>query len=187
MWFHNVPAPRRSRPWQPLSQSGASLLEVLIALLVMSFGVTGAALLMAATMQYNKTSQYQMVALHLATQIAESLRANPDGFMAGNYDQLTTYTANRAAAAIPACASSSACSSSEIAAIDQAQLNNTLRQALPGGDFNVQRRGTYADIWIMWQEPATAASLSLGTAACRGDALAGVSESPRCFYLQVAL
>lgn len=168
-------------------QAGVSLLEVLIAILVMSFGVTGVTLLMAATIQYNKTSQYQMVALQMAAQLAESMRANTDGFMGGAYAKTDTYSSSRAAASTPSCASATACTSTEIASIDKAQIANTLRLALPGGDFNVQRNGSRADIWIMWMEPKTAAALALGTANCRGAALPASGDPPKCFYLRAAI
>ena len=172
---------------QRTQQTGASLLEVLIAILIMSFGITGVALLMAATIQYNKTSQYQMVGLQIATQLAESMRANSDGFMADSYAKTGTYSSNVAAASLPSCANTSACTSSEIASIDKKQIANTLRLALPGGDFNVQRNGNRADIWIMWMEPTTAASMSMGTANCRAAAISGLGDPPRCLYMRAAL
>ncbi len=168
-------------------QTGASLLEVLIAILIMSFGIAGVALLMAATIQYNKTSQYQMVALQIATQLAESMRANTDGFMADSYAKTGMYSSTVAVASLPTCVASAACTSSEIASIDKAQVANTLRLALPGGDFNVQRNGNRADIWIMWMEPKTAASMSMGTANCRAAAISGLGDTPRCLYMRAAL
>lgn len=172
---------------QRTHQTGASLLEVLIAILIMSFGITGVALLMAATIQYNKTSQYQMVGLQIATQLAESMRANTDGFMADAYSNSEAYSSHRAAVAVPVCAVWAKCTSSEIANIDKAHVANTLRMSLPGGDFNVLRNGKRADIWIMWMEPSSAASMALGTSPCRASAVAASGDQPRCLYLRAAL
>ena len=185
--FHPITNPHTPACARRTRQNGFSLLEMMIAILIMSFGVTGAALLMAATMQYNKTTQYQIVAQQIANQLAESMRANTDGFMADAYKKEDAYSSSRAAASIPSCTASSACTISEIADIDKTKTANTLVQSLPGGDFNVQRNGSRADIWIMWLEPSTAASLSLGTANCRADALSGVSPAPRCFYWRAAI
>ena len=168
-------------------QCGATLLEVLIAMLVMSFGISGSALLMAATMQYNKTSLYRMVALQMATQLAESMRANTDGFMADAYSNSEAYSSHRAAVAVPVCAVWTKCTSSEIANIDKAHVANALRMSLPGGDFNVLRNGKRADIWIMWMEPSSAASMALGTSPCRASAVAASGDQPRCLYLRAAL
>ena len=82
-------------------QTGASLLEVLIAMLVMSDGITGIALLLAATLQHSKTSLHQLVALQTATELAESMRANSDGFMADAYGKTDSYSSTRAAATVP--------------------------------------------------------------------------------------
>jgi len=173
-------------PWR-VRQSGFSLLEMMIAVLIMSFGVVGAALLMAATVQYNKTTQYQMVAQQIANQLAESMRANTDGFMADAYAKADTYSSSISAASIPSCAVSSACTISEIANIDKTKTANTLIQSLPGGDFNVQRTDSRADIWIMWLEPSTAASLSFGTVNCRASAVSGANPAPRCLYWRAAI
>ncbi len=167
-------------------QRGFSLLEMMIAILIMSFGVTGAALLTVATVQYNKTTQYQMVAQQIANQLAESMRANTDGFMADSYKKEDAYSSSRAAASVPDCVLEVACTISEIASIDKAKTANTLIQSLPGGDFNVQRSGNRADIWIMWLEPS-AASTSFGTVNCRSAAVSGVSPAPRCLYWRAAI
>jgi len=172
-------------PWRA-RQNGFSLLEMMIAVLIMSFGVAGAALLMAATIQYNKSTQYQMVAQQIANQLAESMRANTDGFMADAYKKEDVYSSSRAAASVPDCVLEVACTIGEIASIDKAKTANTLVQSLPGGDFNVQRNGNRADIWIMWLEPSSA-SLSLGTANCRIAAVSGISPAPRCLYWRAAI
>ena len=169
------------------NQTGASLLEVLIAMLIMSYGITGIALLMAATLQHSKTSLYQLVALQTATELAEAMRANTDGFMADAYGKSDTYSATRAAATVPNCAAPARCTSSEIASIDKAHLANRLRLSLPGGDFQMLRNGSRADIWIMWLEPTSAASMASGTAACRASAISAGGDLPRCLYLRVAL
>ncbi len=168
-------------------QTGASLLEVLIAMLVMSYGITGIALLMAATLQHSKTSMYQLVALQTATELAESMRANTDGFMADAYGKTDSYSSTRAAASVPSCAVPTRCTSSEIASIDKAQLANRLRLSLPGGDFQMLRNGSRADIWIMWTEPTSAASMALRSANCLASAISAGGDPPRCLYLRVAL
>jgi len=168
-------------------QTGASLLEVLIAMLVMSYGITGIALLMAATLQHSKTSMYQLVALQTATELAESMRANTDGFMADAYGKTDSYSSTRAAASVPSCAVPTRCTSNEIASIDKAQLANRLRLSLPGGDFQMLRNGSRADIWIMWTEPTSAASMALRSANCLASAISAGGDPPRCLYLRVAL
>jgi type IV pilus assembly protein PilV len=183
------PAKAHACAWRA-PQRGATLLEVLIAILVMSFGLAGSAMLMAAAMQYNKMSQFQIVALQFARHAAESIRANSDGFMADAYNKSGTYSSAVAALAIPSCAIASACTAVETASIDKTQLANNLRTALPGGDYMVQRKGTKADIWIMWMEPGLDPSMSLSTMNCLASAISAISAStnkPRCLFLEIAL
>lgn len=181
----SAPPSKGTGPARRKHQAGVSLLEVLIAVLVMSFGVTGVALLMAATIQYNKTTQYQIIALQIATQLAESMRGNTQGFLADAYAKTDTYSSTRALTQAPQCTNAAECTAAEIAAIDQAQAANTLRTELPGGDFNVLRHGKQADIWIMWTEPGSAGAMAFGTANCRPQAIG--AEQPRCLYLRASL
>jgi len=187
VWVHRGTRAKRAAHALGAHQVGASLIEVLIAMLVMSFGVAAVAQLMATTIQYSKTAQYQMVAQQIAMQLAESMRANTDGFMANAYARAETYASNRAPATVPACELAQACTSSEIANINKAEIGNILRLVLPGGDFNAQRNGNLADIWIMWLEPASSASLPAGGANCRTPSVGAPIERPRCFYMQAAL
>jgi type IV pilus assembly protein PilV len=58
------------------SQSGFTLLEVLIALLIVSFGMLGVAGLQLVTLKSNSSSQYRSLAVHYAQEIGERMRAN---------------------------------------------------------------------------------------------------------------
>ncbi|MGE8397476.1 MAG: type IV pilus modification protein PilV, partial [Comamonas sp.] len=57
-------------------QKGFSLLEVLISILVLSFGVLGAVGLQTASMQLNRESRLQSTAVQLTDEMAEMLRSN---------------------------------------------------------------------------------------------------------------
>ena len=65
----------------PLSSSsrvrGFSLLEVLISVIVLSFGVLGMVGLQAAALKSNRDARLQSEALGLARELAEIMRANP--------------------------------------------------------------------------------------------------------------
>jgi type IV pilus assembly protein PilV len=58
------------------SQSGFTLLEVLIALLIVSFGMLGVAGLQLVTLKSNASSQYRSLAVHYAQEISERMRSN---------------------------------------------------------------------------------------------------------------
>lgn len=58
------------------AQKGFTLLEVLIALLIVSFGMLGVAGLQLVTLKSNSSSQYRSLAVHFAQEISERMRSN---------------------------------------------------------------------------------------------------------------
>jgi type IV pilus assembly protein PilV len=178
-----------------MKQAGASLLEVLIAILVMSFGLLALGGLIAKAQQHVKMSQFQSVGMQLASELGERMRGNVSAFERGEYRRTAAYSAG--SVTVPKCAAS-LCTSAEIAAIDLAQWTQELRQRLPGGDAFVRRdaANTLAtDIWILWIDPDSPpggrSDLSVASANdCPEDALAGLpaaTPTPRCTYYRISL
>lgn len=60
----------------PRPQQGATLLEVLVAIVVLSFGVLGMVGLQAASLQANREARLQAHGVRLAAELAELMRAN---------------------------------------------------------------------------------------------------------------
>ena len=60
-------------------QQGFSLVEVLIAMIIMSVGMLGIAGLYVQSLQAGRTSMYRHHAVHLAGDVADRIRANPTG------------------------------------------------------------------------------------------------------------
>jgi type IV pilus assembly protein PilV len=191
----------------PHRQTGSSLLEVLVSILIMSIGLLGLAGMTVSSLQYAKMAQFQTVGSQLAASYGESIRGNITGFMAGNYNQAAAYTGATAAVAVPVCATPSKCTAAELAAIDLAEWNNNLRRRLPGGGAFVTRdlpadpldlasNTLAADIWVLYADPTLgfgASNLSVATSGgnqCPALALAGLSATvpvPRCMYFRVSL
>ena len=63
----------------PNKQHGFSLVEVLIALVIMSVGMLGIAGLYVQSLQAGRTSMFRHQAIHLAGDVADRIRANPTG------------------------------------------------------------------------------------------------------------
>lgn len=68
----------RGRRRADRSHAGFTLLEVLVAIVVLSFGVLGVVGLQAAALQSNKESRYQATAVRLSRELAELMRGNKD-------------------------------------------------------------------------------------------------------------
>ena len=63
-------------------QQGFSLVEVLIAMVIMSVGMLGIAGLYVQSLQAGRTSMFRHHAVHLAGDVADRIRANPTGGIA---------------------------------------------------------------------------------------------------------
>lgn len=181
---------RRSR-----HQAGASLLEVLVAILVMSFGLLALGGLAAAAQQYVKMAQYQSIGMALAADLGERMRGNVQAFQKGAYARAAAYST--AAVAAPPCKIKTACTVDEIAAINMAQWIGELQQRLPGGDAYVQRDAINplaTDAWLLWIDPDDEfgnVGRRVGeTRDCPASAVAGIKDGaprPRCMYHRISI
>ena len=59
------------------AQRGFSLLEALVSIVVLSFGLLGVAGLQASSLKYTRDARNQSVAVNLARELAEMIRSNP--------------------------------------------------------------------------------------------------------------
>ena len=70
-------------------QRGFSLLEVLIAVVVLSIGLLGLASLQATSLRMNQEALMRSQEAHLAYDMIDRMRANRPGFIAGTYNEPT--------------------------------------------------------------------------------------------------
>jgi type IV pilus assembly protein PilV len=129
--------------------AGFTIVEVLVALVVLSVGMLGIAGLYVLTLQSGGTAIYRTHAVNLAADMADRIRANR---MAG-----VAYAAGAAGALACTGAGGSDCDPSELAADDVLQWNTELAAALPNGEGEVAVAGvatpfTYT-ITVTWSEP----------------------------------
>ena len=143
--------------------NGFIMLEALIALVVVSFGILGFAGLQATGMSLNNSSLLRSKATVMAYEMADRMRANQLGVTGGSYDLMVTGAASQA------CASTAAgCPPATLALNDYYEWTTALAATLPGGKGvvcldGVPGDGTYAiplcdgaaghfDIKIWWTE-----------------------------------
>lgn len=70
----------------PKQQAGVGLLEVLVAVLILSLGLLGMAGLQTRVLQQNQSSQVRSQAVMLSYSILDALRLDRDGAIAGTYN-----------------------------------------------------------------------------------------------------
>ena len=110
---------------------GFSLLEVLIALLIFSFGLMGLAALQSFSVKNNQSSSFRSQATALAYMIIDNMRANRPAVLTGHY--FADYEDTTCEDADPAGATG--------AETDLAVWRNKLACTLPGGRGSVQFPG----------------------------------------------
>lgn len=113
----------------PKTASGFSLIEVLISVVVLSFGLLGMVGLQAAALQGNRDARLQSTAVSLARELAETMRGNKDVALLATNPYVGDFNSNPLAAASPSyCLNSgslpTACGSST--AIANAQMTEWL-------------------------------------------------------------
>ncbi|MFZ1319759.1 MAG: type IV pilus modification protein PilV [Candidatus Nitrotoga sp.] len=108
-------------------QSGFSMLEVLVTILVVSFGLLGMAALITTGMRSNNTAYYRSIATQQTLDIADRMRANLAGVRTEDYNAMS--------AVIPVSADCVAgnCTSAQMSVFDHAQWNTANAALLPGG------------------------------------------------------
>jgi len=126
-------------------QSGHSLLEAMIALLVFSIGLTGLTLLQLETIRNQQTQSDHSRAIQLAAELAEQINANPAAREAGLYDNLLSGDAS-------ACPISSSCTPSAFATAGFARWQQQATAVLPDATSLVCADDTPDD--GHWLQPA---------------------------------
>lgn len=138
---------------------GFSLLELLVAMLVVAIGVLGLSGLQIASMQSNRSALQRSHALLLADDIIERIRANPQGGYA--------IAAGQPPGAFADCLAQR-CSGAQLARFDAAVWKCALgrwrgdpacralpaavraRQGLPNGDGSALARGALIEVVVTW-------------------------------------
>ena len=137
---------QQSRP-RPTKVGGFTLIEVLIALIIMSVGMLGIAGLYVHSMQAGRTSMFRHHAVTLAGDVADRIRANPRAF--GAY---------AGAGANNNCVNGGIdCTIPQMAANDIFLWQQQAAAVLPGGNVGIVFNGgvtppTY-QITVNWNEP----------------------------------
>lgn len=129
--------------------SGFTLLEVLIAVVVLSIGLLGLAGLQTTGLRNNQDAYARTVATTLANDMADRIRANMAGFNAGNY--------NNAAALTASCETNSGCTPQQMAQNDTARWNQAL-SALPNGQGMVATNAGIVTVTVMWDNSRSGAT-----------------------------
>ncbi len=125
-------------------KSGFTLIEVLIAMVVLAIGLLGLAGLQVTSLKNNQSAYNRSQATQLAYDLADRMRANFAG--------VSSYTTGTAAA-VANCKNTTGCSPAEMAVNDLFEWNSAISSALPnGGTGTISVTGGVYRITISWSE-----------------------------------
>lgn len=139
---------KKVMPPRQRQMGGFTLLEVLVAIVILAIGLLGIAALQASSIRNNQSAYLRSQATLLAYDVIDRMRANTTLARAGSYSV----------------ALGSAGSGSGIAGADITEWKTTLGQALPSGDgsVTVDLVGN-ATIVVRWVDDRNGSTLSLTT------------------------
>jgi type IV pilus assembly protein PilV len=146
-------------------QQGFTLIEILIAVLVLSLGLLGLAGLQASSLRYNSAAAARGQATFMAYDIIDRMRANKTAAIAGGYD--TNYGTAPSSGGSDCQTAGAGCSAAAMADYDLNQWRCTLgkwtsnafcntlginRGLLPDGDGAISRVGNVVTVRVRWTE-----------------------------------
>jgi type IV pilus assembly protein PilV len=188
---HTQLARRTNRQW------GSSLLEVLVAVLLMSFGMLALGGMQAYSVAAQKNAANRAIATSLGNEMAEIIRLNRQGLAAGNYN--VTMMTNTELPTVVTCAFPDCNTPAKLARADLTAFQTRVRRQLPLGGIEISLSGvstTQADLWILWQEASVLNNMvadgdSTQSAEQLADNCSATAKNlpilPRCFYMKVQL
>ena len=145
---------KTSRTRYQANQQGFTLLEVLVAVVVLSIGLLGLAGLQASGLAQNNNAYQRTQATLLAYDMLDRMRANFDGVRLGYYNDVSAGSATD-----PNCILSG-CTVQQIATYDNASWGDSLSTTLPSGFGTVSGSGLGSTftITVMWDQDRTGAT-----------------------------
>lgn len=153
--------------------AGFTLMEVLVALAVLSIGLLGMAGMQLFSLKSNHNAYLQSQASYFAYDLIDKMRANQVGFANGNYD---TSTSSIPGSFVNCQTTTATCSPDQLATFELTQWKCALGSyendpvcvaplnmisVLPNGDGRVARNGADVTVTVQWQEGANTESIMI--------------------------
>lgn len=178
----------------PTVQKGATLIEVLVAIFLLTIGLLAMAALTVSATSYNKMAQIRGVGTMMVNDYAERARANLLGFDRGGYAITTEFNSTLAVPLDCSVGNAELAAADCVALFDQSEWLQEVANRLPKGSAYVTveapttgDRGVRAmSVWISWREQDSSITLlnsSPATCPADGKAIAGT----RCMFFRVAI
>lgn len=172
-------------------QSGSSLIEVVVSILLLSFGILAIGLTMGFAVQMPKLSGFHATAVDLANNYVERMRANPGALSAyiaisNSYDGTQNQPTAVAACPYPSCTPAG------LVVMDSQQIQFAARRQLPGGGVlatcdDGTCTDTIGNIGAVWQQPDGFSAINSVASDNCPLAVASYTPRPQCLYVRFKL
>ena len=127
------------------SESGFTLIEMLVTMVILSIGLLGLAGLQANSLKNNHNAYLQSQAALMAYDMANRMRANLEGVSDNEYNNISGIPAD------PGCITTG-CSAEQLADYDAREWNTALAELLPSGAGTVVGNSSTFVITVRWDE-----------------------------------
>jgi type IV pilus assembly protein PilV len=207
--FHSskYPLPKARAAGHAGHQNGASLIEVLVAMLLVAMGILAMAAMQVNSTRIAKTSEFRAMGALLAADLADRMRTNRDGVFfkatpataVSNQYRFDTPYPNSVSSTLPEAPAPCAegpdgCSASEMAAQDLQAWRRAVAASLPGGWVrvsNVDVADNGVDLWLMWVDvqgtPAAGDAAACPPNVAAAPVTGGQAVAPNCMYFRINL
>jgi len=177
------------------SELGASLIEVLVSILILSFGMLSLGAMLSFAVQAPKMSAHRATATNLASGYIERMRANKEEFIKNNNKYLNDINFDGSSAKFKVNKNNCTypnCNSATLATADYDEYKVAIRDELPAGGIFVEQDNadatkTSGNLWILWLEPNTFAKLDAGNSDNCPVSVKNMNPKPNCLYVRFKL
>lgn len=150
----------RRRVARPSKAQGTTLIEVLVAALLLAIGLLSMAGIQASAVRLTKEAEFKSTAVEISSAFGEYLKANVGGVQSYNVNS-GAFVMDPDAQDIPGnCdGAGAACTPAQIAAEDLARTQELARTRLPSGQVvsnvvvGAAGQSDSVDFWVMWLPP----------------------------------
>ena len=168
-------------------EKGFTLIEVLVALVLLGFGFISMLMLQYRSLQHSNAAYYQGISSQIVGGLAASIRANPRTLL----KTPTDYDYTGGTLSSPGCIdSSTACTPDQIARADLFWARQAAAAQLPGGDIRVVYNSAASayDVYILWQNQEKDSQTNAAMkSTCTGIAGSAVSDTTACLSTRVRI
>ena len=128
-------------------ETGFSMIEVLVTMVIMSIGLLGLASLQTNSLKYNNSSYFRSEATLLAYDIADKIGSNNVEAQKTTFNSVDT---SNSYTITDSCYSSAGCTTAQMADSDIGKWKEQLEQVLPSGKGVISKSGDLFSINISW-------------------------------------